>query len=198
MFIRRYQSPEPGDGGGGAAPKPNAPPAPAIPEKPSETTAVVSVAKVEPTPTPAAKPDTKAEPAPAVATPAKPAITPEEFEARAARGLAAFDQLEARNEKARQKAVRAQLRGMGADRDLLPDDVIDSLAPKVDPDLDPTTAGVKLLEFKTKFSKWFNAMPASPRERFTTYEGQLNERKDLTPEQREKRAKLARRLGGDR
>lgn len=188
MPWRQYgpipMAPEPGDvaGPAGAVTPPPLPPAPA--------------AKVEAVdPAPAA--EKKAE---AVVPPAAEKKAPslaEEVEAKEkfVERLAALDN---RIEISRRKEVLAHLRRMGADPELVSDDDLLELAPKVDPLLDEAAATAELLKFKEKRKKWFTPLAVGPQEDLARYGERLKTNTKLTDDDRAKRAKLAARLGGNR
>lgn len=103
--------------------------------------------------------------------------------------------LDARLEKQRQKAVLSELRRLGADPELVSDEDLLILAPKVDPD---EPAGAKaLLDFKKSRSKWFGADKPAPQEQITTFAKAQKDR-GLAKDKVEARARLAAKLGGGR
>lgn len=102
--------------------------------------------------------------------------------------------LEAKLEAARQKSVVVALRRMGADPTRIDDADLLALAPKVDPD-DPAGLAA-LVKWRDSKPGFFKKAPVGPQENLAVFQKKIAENTNLTPQQRERRERMMRRVGG--
>lgn len=102
--------------------------------------------------------------------------------------------LEAKLEAARQKSVVVALRRMGADPTRIDDADLLALAPRVDPD-DPAGLAA-LVKWRDSKPGFFKKTPVGPQENLAVFQKKIAENTNLTPQQRERRERMMRRVGG--
>lgn len=175
----------------------------AAPKSPAPTTdqpkTDTAPAPTQPTPAaPTVPTPAKAEPvaAPAQQPTAKPADEDvvkrlSEFERQAKEKL---DAIAAREAKALDRARLQALRRMGADPDIVSDEDLLALAPKVDPD---EPAGAEALKkWRDARQGFFRSVEVGPQERLSELTKRTTEDKTLAPHLRERKAKMLSKLYG--
>lgn len=176
---------------GAAAPKPDAN-QPAVPK----VEPVAPAAKVAPPPAPEPAPTPKPESTPMVPVPVVPvaAAKPEDRYEAAVKALdAKAAAVDAKLEKQRQRAIVSTLRKMGADPDLVSDDDLLTLAPKVDPD---EPAGLAEL-VKWKGTKgFFRRAEVGPQENLGELVKAAQEDESMPAHLRARKARMLQKLHG--